>query len=262
MNLCRPDSFKSCAACCGLYNVPDGRCDVLKASILERTKTFMDVPRTVGALICYGDYVRDKFDLSPLDPEIHVCEYTGFVDEIYLNIGCMLHPDAPGNNGVDLRGLCYYGSVACKTFYCPASEDLSGNPFHTVKNLIKDWHLYGLVATDINYVSALLGLIELSLDKKLDTDIVLRPGPSEMLLKLLAWKGAWPYGMGSKKRRSAYYLKCEPVGQDEGQLINSIIDSLCFTFDISRTPHESILFVRREIQAFLKVYQQAESLGY
>jgi len=174
--LCHPDSFKSCAACCGVYNVVDGRRDVLNSSILERTRKFRNVPREVYALVGFGDPVRGLHNLSPLDPDIHVCEYVGFVDGQDLTVGCMLHPAAPGNHGIDLRGLCYYGSAACKTFYCPACEELNDSIFKIVRRLIGDWYLYGLIATDVNYVAALIDLIELTIGAKLDLGTVFKNG--------------------------------------------------------------------------------------
>ncbi len=257
MNLCHPDSYKSCSACCGVYNVVDGRREILNGSILERTKKFRNVAREVDALIGFGDHVRGLHNLSPLDPEIHVCEYVGFVDGQNLTVGCMLHPAAPGNNGVDLRGLCYYGSAACKTFYCPACEELSARILKIVRTLIGDWHLYGLIVTDVNYLMAVIDLIELLIDAKLDLGTTLKPAPAMILRGILAWKESWPYSKGSRIRRSGYYLKRQPMDQNENFLIDVIIDSLCFSFDISGVSCDSVSFVRREIGAFIKAYHQA-----
>lgn len=259
MNLCHPDSFKSCAACCGVYNVVDGRRDVLNCSILERTRKFRNVPREVDALVDFVDHVRGLHNLSPFDPEIHVCEYVGFVDGQNLTVGCMLHPTAPGNNGVDFRGLCYYGSAACKTFYCPACEELNDSILNIVRRLIGDWCLYGLIATDVNYLAALIDLIELQIGAKLDLGTVFKPAPAMILRGILAWKDSWPYSKGSKIRRSGYYLKRNPLDQNEKTLINSVIDSLCFSFDISGVSSESATFVRSGIGAFVKAYEHASA---
>ena len=163
MNLCRPDSSKSCAACCGLYNVKDGRSFALNRVLVDRTRAIRSIPHSVEALVAYADRISLETEASIIDPVIHVCEYTGFVDHSFRTVGCMLHPNAPNNDGIDFRGLCHYGSMACKTFYCPASEDLEDGSVDIVRTLVDDWHLYGLVATDINYVSALFQLIELQL---------------------------------------------------------------------------------------------------
>lgn len=257
MNLCCPDSSKSCAACCGLYNVHDGRREVLYKALLNRTQTLKNVPRTADSLLGYADRVNIDSGIVALEEMIYVCEFTGFVDESYSKVGCMLHPVAPLNNGTDFRGLCHYGSMACKAFFCPASTELDVREYRIVKALISDWHLYGLVATDINYVSSVLGLADLILGKELEVETVLKQGPAGMLVKVLGWKNSWPFGEGSTKRRSGYYLKREATGLEEGLLIRSVIESLCFTFDISEVSGQSEQFTRSGIQDFVKAYNEA-----
>jgi hypothetical protein len=259
MNLCSPDSSKSCAACCGLYNVQDGRSFALNRILLDRTRAIRSIPHSVEALIAYADRISLEAEASIIDPAIHVCEYTGFVDHVFRTVGCMLHPNAPDNHGVDFRGLCHYGSMACKTFYCPAFEDLEDKSVDIMGTLVNDWHLYGLVATDINYVSALFQLIELQLGHRLKSDIVLDPLLSNKLLGFFAWKNSWPYSKGSTKRRSAYYFKREELLCDEAALARSIVDSLSFNFDISTVSRESADFVRREIRDFVKAYKQVNA---
>lgn len=256
MNLCRPDSSKSCAACCGLYNVQDGRSFALNKILVDRTRAIRSIPHSMEALVGYADRIGLEAEASIIDPVIHVCEYTGFVDQSFRTVGCMLHPNAPGNHGIDFRGLCHYGSMACKTFYCPASEDLEDGSVDIVRTLVNDWHLYGLVATDINYVSALFQLIELQIGHHLRSDIVFNPFLSDRLLGFLAWKNTWPYSKGSTKRRSAYYFKREQLLCDEASLTRSIVDSLSFTFDISDVSRESQDFIKQEIRIFVKAYKQ------
>ncbi|MGC8604412.1 MAG: hypothetical protein ACP5VS_12110 [Desulfomonilaceae bacterium] len=256
MNLCQPDSSKSCAACCGIYNVLDGRKEVLNDSILNRTRMFKNIPRDVDSLVAYAKKVKADFDLRPLDPEIHVCEYVGFTNDKFSTVGCMLHPYAQGNDGIDFRGLCYYGSVACKTFYCPATTDSDFRARQIVEKLVRDWHLYGLVATDVNYVSAFLSLIELSLGHKVDVKVILRPDIAAFFKRAIKWKESWPYGADSKTRRSCYYRKPEPLDQCEDTLITRMLDSLCFTFDIPHLPYVCASLIRKEVEAIVRVYQQ------
>ena len=120
MNVCRPDSRKSCAACCGLYNVPDATRPALQAKLETRTRAFQNVERSPQAVEDYQLWVRAHEAETPLEEVIHVCEFAGFLDSHQRVVGCQLHPTAPGNEELDLRGLCYYGSMACKSFFCPA----------------------------------------------------------------------------------------------------------------------------------------------
>jgi hypothetical protein len=86
----------------------------LYAALLKRTQTIKNIPRTADALVDYADSVNLESGIVALDDMIHACEFARFVDESYSNVGCMLHHVAPGNNGIDFRGLCYYGSISGK----------------------------------------------------------------------------------------------------------------------------------------------------
>ncbi len=255
MNLCHPDSSKSCAACCGLYNVIDGRREVLNSLLINRTFAFRNLSRTIDAISDFSEASRISLGIRQWDPEIHVCEYTGFVDDSYKTVGCMLHPRAPGNNGIDYRGLCYYGSMACKAFFCPAASEIDETYITIVNGLITDWHLYGLVATDINFLNALFGLIEMMLEGPIAAEAILGVEPSGMLMKFLAWKTSWPLAEKSAKRRSSYYLMRSDQPKDEAGLVNNIVDSLCFTFDFCVSSNEAHAMVRRRIHTLVETYK-------
>lgn len=124
MNLCRPDRGKSCAACCGLYNVPEARRPALRAKLGNRSTIFRTIERSAEAILEFAEYIRQVEAELPLDGEIHACEFAGFLDPGFRSVGCMLHPAAPGNDGIDHRGLCHYGSMACKAFFCPAWNEV------------------------------------------------------------------------------------------------------------------------------------------
>jgi len=232
MNLCQPDSLKSCAACCGLYNVHDATRRSLEQKLTARTMAFAKTPRSPDALVEFEEAVRDAEGCVPLDPAIHVCEFTGFLDETRRIVGCMLHPSAPGNAGVDLRGLCHYGSMACKGFYCPACEEIPSHQQEIVRELVDDWHLYGLVATDVDLVTALFGLAEEVLGCGLELENI-NGRVRRALTDMLAWKDSWPFKAASTMRRSRYYFKgsmperMKPVRQS----MDALLESLSFTFD-------------------------------
>ncbi len=249
MNLCHPDSSKSCAACCGLYNVNDGRRGTLNSLLIERTLAFRNLSRTVAEICDFSVSSGARQLISQLDPEIHVCEYAGFVDDSYSTVGCMLHPNAPGNKGIDFRGLCHYGSMACKSFFCPASSETHETCVIIANRLITDWHLYGLVCTDINYMTAIFALTEMILELPIETEVILGPKPSAILMELLSWKTSWAFAEKSLTRRSAYYFKRFDQPNDESGLVNNIVDSLCFTFDCLVSSNEANAMVRRRVMA-------------
>ncbi len=228
MNLCRPDANKSCAACCGLYNVPDGTRSALYEKLRFRTHLFMETPRTVEALLAFASLVRVGEDMNPLDQDIHVCEFTGFVDADYRQPGCLLHPLARGNEGMDLRGLCYYGSLACKTFFCPAWQELDPVQRELLVLSIDDWHLYGLVITDLQFVRSVFNLLEKSLGRPLDRSLLLSDNRLEALREMLEWKDSWPFKGAGTSRRSRYYFR------DHGPSdpMHALLESVRFTFDM------------------------------
>ena len=69
-----------------------------------------------------------------------------------------------GNNGTDWRGLSYHGAMACKGFFCRSYRELSRAEKMFVLGAIKDWYLYGLVISDVDYVKRLLRFVEKRLD--------------------------------------------------------------------------------------------------
>lgn len=256
MNLCHPDSSKSCAACCGLYNVVDARRQVLNSMLTARTLAFRNISRDIDEISDFGLSSRPSLSSLQVDPDIHVCEYAGFLDDSYCRVGCMLHPDFQENNGIDFRGLCFYGSMACKGFFCPASAETEGKYSGLVNDLVSDWHLYGLLAVDISYLNALFGLLEMMLDGCVDTGLLMRQRPAKLLSRTFAWKTSWPFGEKSSKRRSAYYFKRSDQAVDEAGLVRSVVDSLCFTFDILVNTKEASDWVRLGIRELVESYKK------
>lgn len=232
MNICVPDHRKSCAACCGLYNVADATRPELFAKLLRRTELFRSTPRDADSICAYKDETALLESNEPLEEIIHVCEFTGFLDDDQRLVGCMLHPSAVGNHGLDLRGLCHYGSMACKAFYCPAWRELSPAQRDLVAEAIDDWHLYGLVMTDVEFVQAVTGLIEKSAGKTL-TSALQRDDPCAKALKdMLSWKDNENLAGGSGLRRSRYYFGA-PEEQDRPASCNheqELLDCLRFTY--------------------------------
>jgi len=256
MNLCRPDSRKSCAACCGLYNVADGTRSALTQKLGVRTALFAATERSVKALIKYEDHVRELEKGAPLDPAIHVCEFTGFLDQERRTVGCLLHPLAPGNDGVDFRGLCYYGSVACKSFFCPAWDELDRCHREILAATIDDWHLYGLVATDVSFVRGVFGLLEESLGHPVDMGVLFSSSAWGILGEIVAWKNNWPFRESTSVRQSLYYAR-DAAGtgvSDTASHVATILESLRFTFGAQDEMDGAEEFVVREASRFADAY--------
>jgi hypothetical protein len=232
LNLCIPDGLKSCACCCGLYNVSDGGREALQRILEIRTDLFLGAGRSITQIDGYRDEVRKAAPAGPLDPEIYVCEFAGFIDPRRRVVGCMLHPSAPGNNGLDLRGLCHYGSMACKAFYCPAWSQIPERFLTIACELVDDWHLYGLLITDVDFMVSLFGLVELRVGAPVTMAGLKDPRTSDALKALLSLKSECPSGASSKVRVSRYHFHgtVDKDCADETYLMGRLLDSLSFTY--------------------------------
>jgi hypothetical protein len=256
VNLCRPDDSKSCAACCGLYNVPDATRETLEKRLETRTSLFRHTERSVDAIEDYKILVAREEAVQPLEPVIHVCEFTGFLDAHHRVVGCQLHPSAEGNLGVDWRGLCHYGSMACKAFFCPAWDEIPVRYLEIVAGTISDWHLYGLVVTDVDYVRALFALIESALGSPVRNHALHISPAAKILEEMLSWKNTWPFAGPSRFRKNRYYFKGSdwtPEAPVE-QHLEYFLQCLRFTFSSENTAPRGEELVRHKLAEFVKAY--------
>jgi hypothetical protein len=217
---------------------------------------FRSIPRSVRALMDFEAIIRRDEDDSPLEESIHVCEFAGFLDADRRIPGCMLHPCAPGNNGVDLRGMCHYGSMACKTFFCPAWENMDALHREILVRSIDDWHLYGLVITDTNFVRSLFGILEESLGRLTDADRLLTGETGLIFKEMISWKDTWPFKAGSSLRGSSYYVKTESVQLEPGSAdhLDEILESFKFTFGTTERNARVREYIRNAVQRLVAAY--------
>ncbi len=256
MNLCHPDATKSCAACCGLYNTPTATRDVLHDRLAVRTTLFRRVVRSPDAIQAFEHDMTIREGTVRLDEDIHVCRFVGFLDPFCRTVGCLLHPSAPGNDGKDLRGLCYYGSLACKTFFCDAWRAIPKRHQITLADLIDDWHLWGLVATDPAFVTCLFGLLESVIKAPLDLSVLKTGQARNVLLDMLHWKNSWPLAKGSQRRVSRYH--CRPNGNllsaNRDEQLQAIVECLNDTFGVDVPCHAAAGAIDSSVKAFAALY--------
>lgn len=257
MNICLPDNRKSCAACCGLYNVADGSRQSLEANLTRRTETFHDVERSPDALEKFKSSIRECEAPSSLDDMIHVCEFAGFLDSSNSVVGCMLHPSTAGNANVDLRGMCHYGSMACKAFYCPAWKELHSSLREIIVSTVDDWHLYGLVITDVNFVRSIFDFIRQAGGGPLEPELVLSDQASPIFRRILSWKAEWPHSGSSPMRRSGYYVKAKTPSKDQDESVQRILECLNFTFGVAVAPLGARAAIRAELEALTAACSQS-----
>ncbi len=159
-----------------------------------RTVRFAQVPRTAAAIDAFA---RETTAIEPQErpfPQFHHCPFTGLIGKDLSRVGCLLHPMATGNNGVDFRGLSYYGGLACHSYFCPATHQVAPRHKKILRALIDDWHLYGLVVTESDLLMALFQEIERRLGRKIHLEAFYQyPEAVQPLMDLLRLKIDWPH---------------------------------------------------------------------
>jgi len=215
--LCQVSENVSCAACCGLYNAPDGSFAGLQKMLAERTQRFERLPRSAEDITDFGRQVEsDQLHHRPW-VDFHHCPFVGLIGDRRQRVGCLLHPLADGNKGIDYRGLSYYGGMACRQYFCPSHRDLPPEVKKIVRRLAGDWYAYGLVITETTLLGALIAEIQNRVAATLSPSAVSdHPAFSRKLRDLLFVKIDWPFRQDNGKGLCHYFftdrmVRREPV---------------------------------------------------
>ncbi len=192
--LCQVSPNVSCGACCGLYNVADASLEAIAAMLSRRTRWFAGVPRTVAGIDAFKKRVTDAESLERPFPEFHHCVYLGMIEDAGRRVGCLLHPLAAGNAGIDWRGLSYYGGMACRTYFCPSVKKLPDRWLAALHASMDHWYLHGLVVTERRLLAALFTELERRLGRAIDRSDVSSTSASTALKRTLTTlKLEWPF---------------------------------------------------------------------
>ena len=206
--LCQVDAHISCGACCGLYNVADGSREAILSLLARRTEQFAAVPRTVEGILAFKESVESEECSERPFPDFHHCPYIGLIGDGNRRVGCLLHPLAKGNDGVDFRGLSYYGGLACKIYFCPSCRNLSGVYSEIVQEAVDDWHTYGLVVTEWELLRAFFRHVEAGIGRGLNrADVIGRDDCLEAIRGLFNLRIEWPFRASSYPRVANYFFE-------------------------------------------------------
>jgi hypothetical protein len=202
--LCQVGDTVSCGACCGLYNLADASRERLQGMLARRTRRFQSVPRTAGAI--------DAFlaEMDPVEPrpfhDFYHCPFVGLVGDGGRRVGCLLHPLAAGNGGIDYRGLSFYGGLACREYFCSSCHRLDPAVKALVQAACDDWYLYGLAITEDRLLSAFFGEVERRSGRPLPAGPGgLRPEAVAAVAAFLRLKLDWPF-RGPDWKGPAHYI--------------------------------------------------------
>ena len=192
--LCQVSENVSCGACCGLYNAVDASFQGLLARIAYRTERFGRTPRDEDSIYAFQQDLERSESRGRPYLDFYSCPFLGFIGENASRVGCMLHPLAEGNNGIDYRGLSFYGGLACRDYFCPSHRSLPAAYKEIVKSVCTDWYLYGMVVTEERLLGGFLGAIERRLGRSLDAADVAASGTAQStLLEFFLLKLSWPF---------------------------------------------------------------------
>lgn len=191
--LCQVSATLSCGACCGLYNLPDLSREKLEELLSRRSEDFASVARNEEAIFAYQRRNRGPHRLSRPFAQFHHCPFLGFIGDEKRRVGCLLHPNAPGNNSVDYRSLSWYGEFACRTYFCPSYRRLS-EVHKAILLEIDDWYVFGLIVTEYSLVTDYFRELESRLGRPVQQDDYTRNNPAARSLMAFAQlKSSWPY---------------------------------------------------------------------
>jgi len=192
--LCQVNHKVSCGACCGLYNVADLSRPALFDRLSRRTLRFAETPRTEEAIEGFRHATEGWTPEERPFPQFHHCPFLGLVGRAGTRVGCLLHPDVPGNQGRNWRHLSYYGATACAAYLCPASRSLPTCHLLILRDLFDDWYPYGLIITEHRLSRAVFETLEARITRPVGpADFPRRSSAAAALRELLELKLTWPY---------------------------------------------------------------------
>ena len=192
--LCQVSETVSCGACCGLYNLPDLSREKLEILLSKRTRDFAPVPRTEDGIYAFQGKNKGPHRLSRPFPEFHHCPFLGLIGGEKSRVGCLLHPAAPVNNGVDHRSLSWYGEQACRTYFCPATHKLPAVYQAILIQTIDNWYVCGPIVTEHALVTAYFKEVESRLGRHITVnDYAQNIGATDAFREFAEHKSKWPY---------------------------------------------------------------------
>lgn len=245
--LCQVNDTVSCGACCGLYNRPDASRGHLQELLSDRTETFRQVARDIDAIDAFRLEMECRESCARPYFDFYACPFLGLIGPHGARPGCLLHPLADGNSGIDYRGLSFYGGLACRDYFCPTYRNLPAAHKEIVKAVCTDWYLYGLVITEERLLAAVFGEIESRLGRPLaPAEICARRADGDALRDLFGAKLTWPYHGPDWKGPGNYFF-------NDGRYLPPPIDY--YRLGTPASAHDSIL------RALSSVFESADQLA-
>lgn len=197
--LCQINESVSCGVCCGLYNVADASYDTLHKMLDRRTEQFVQVPRESEAILAFQKEIEQHEKNKRPFQTLHHCAFLGLIGERRSRVGCLLHPMHDGNNGVDFRGLSYYGGMACRIYFCPTHTYLLRWIKEVVHLAVADWYDYGLMISEPHLLGPIFSKVAHRLGREITTtDFKGNEKALQAVQEIAAIKRCWPFRESQK----------------------------------------------------------------
>ena len=181
----------------------------------DRSRRFAALPRRAEDIIEFGHQIESSQVRNRPWADFHHCPFIGLIGYSRQRVGCLLHPLAESNDGVDYRGLSYYGGMACRQYFCPSHRELSPTVKTMLRQLAGNWYEYGLVVTETALLEALVSEVEKRLAAPLPLRGVLdNPEASRVMRDLLFLKIRWPYRQDNGKGLCNYFFSDRSYGKE------------------------------------------------
>jgi hypothetical protein len=205
--LCQVNDHVSCGACCGLYNVAAASRSALFQLLKKRTRQFATTPRSIDAIFQFKRQIEAREGTERPMPDFHHCPFLGLIGPAQATVGCLLHPLAEGNNGMDFRSVSYYGGMTCHIYFCPSTRLLPVRIKEVVRTVLDDWYLYGLIVTETKLLKALFEELENRINRPLYAqDFEGHEACREALKYLFLLRVSWPFRSPGNHRMANYFF--------------------------------------------------------
>jgi hypothetical protein len=138
--------------------VADPTPHALERLLARRSRRLSATPRTMEGIDAFREemaHIEHEENKARPFAHFHHCQFLGLIDN-GRRVGCLLHPTASDNAGIDWRGLSYYGSMACRTYFCPSTRPLPRRWLTAVGQSIDHWYLHGLIVTERRLLTCFL----------------------------------------------------------------------------------------------------------
>ncbi len=205
----------SCGACCGLYNYAVSTEDALERRLRKRTALMRDHDKSPAGLLALASEISGSEDRGKVHPEIYCCPFLGFIEGGETKVGCLLHPAQ--NQGIDLRGVSFYGIDLCRDHLCPAHHFLDRREKGFLADISLDWYLYGLTVVDLEFVKGYFSLISRGIGGDLPADIFRKPPFRDLAQRFFSLKLTWPFRAAKINELGHFYFD---GGQSQVRLID------------------------------------------